>query len=101
MEPNPCAVRLVLHPRRDPMNKLLKSASLLLGAVVLMAPTPTPTPTRVTTAQLGGAERFLTAVSTDKPIYRAGDSVFVRGVVLDARSHAPTKESGQAMIEIK
>lgn len=34
-------------------------------------------------------ESYLIHVSTDKPIYRIGEKVFVRGVVLSANSHSP------------
>lgn len=55
------------------------------------------------TAVLGGAQRFLTAVSTDKPIYHPGEKVYIRGVVLDAASHKPLPngQSANATIEIK
>ena len=58
---------------------------------------------RTTTKNLGGANRFLTHVSTDKPIYRPGEKVYIRGVVLNARDHTPmpAKERAQAMIQIK
>lgn len=55
-----------------------------------------------TTDELGGAERYLTFVSTDKPIYRAGEKVYVRGVMLDANNHKPMKAStSNATIQIK
>ena len=38
---------------------------------------------------LGGDTRYLGHVSTDKPIYRAGEKVYVRTVVLDAHTHKP------------
>src|SRR3989441_11437454 len=38
---------------------------------------------------LGGAERYLTHVATDKPIYRAGEKLYVRGAVLRADGHSP------------
>ncbi|MBI2811246.1 MAG: hypothetical protein HYX67_10520 [Candidatus Melainabacteria bacterium] len=41
------------------------------------------------TAALGGADRYLTFVSTDKPIYHPGEKVYVRGVVLNAADHKP------------
>ena len=50
---------------------------------------PEPKPVSANTKKLGGSERFLTLISTDKPIYRASDSVFVRGVVLNAANHKP------------
>jgi len=38
---------------------------------------------------LGGSDRYLTHVSTDKPIYRPGETVYVRGVVLHAQTRKP------------
>src|SRR5439155_26898005 len=37
----------------------------------------------------GGAERYLTHVATDKPIYRTGEKLYVRGVVLRSDGHSP------------
>jgi len=48
-----------------------------------------PAMPRATTDELGGADRYLAYVSTDKPIYRAGETVYLRAVVLDARTHKP------------
>src|SRR5438477_7335506 len=39
------------------------------------------------------AGRHLTHVSTDKPIYRTGEKVYVRGVVLRADGHSPITNS--------
>jgi hypothetical protein len=70
-------------------------ASLTLGA----APKPNAA---ATTDTLGGPARWLTYVSTDKPIYKTGETVYVRGVVLDAANHAPLLAGGhQPQIEIK
>lgn len=49
-----------------------------------------------TTTALGGADRYLTFVSTDKPIYHPGEKVYVRGIVLNAADHKPLP-SGQAV----
>src|SRR5262249_38980616 len=48
-------------------------------------------------------ERFLTSLSTDKPIYQAGEKVYVRGVLLSAADHKPlpAKTNVDAVIEIK
>lgn len=43
-------------------------------------------------AALGGKSRCLTHVSTDKPIYRAGETVYVRAVMLDAFDRTPVLE---------
>lgn len=42
-----------------------------------------------TTQELGGKDRYLTFISTDKPIYRTGEKVYVRGVLLNAANHQP------------
>ncbi len=42
---------------------------------------------------LGGKDRYLTYISTDKPIYRAGENVYVRGVLLSARGHKPIADN--------
>jgi hypothetical protein len=58
---------------------------------------------KATTDDLGGADRYLARVSTDKPIYRPGETVFVRGVLLHAASHTPlkSKNSVNSLIEIR
>ncbi len=43
-----------------------------------------------------GEGRCLTYLSTDKPIYRAGEKVYLRGVILDAATHAPLPGDRQA-----
>ncbi len=57
-----------------------------------------------TTETLGGPERYLTFVTTDKPIYRGGEKIYVRGVVLNAANHKPLASrdsTNQATIQIK
>lgn len=54
-----------------------------------------------TPPNLGGPNRALTSLSTDKPIYRGGERVYVRGVVLDAFKHTPVTEWTQANVEIR
>lgn len=44
---------------------------------------------KATTERLGGTDRYLTALSTDKPIYKIGDTVYMRGVMLNASDHKP------------
>jgi uncharacterized protein YfaS (alpha-2-macroglobulin family) len=48
-----------------------------------------------------GAEHYVAHVSTDKPIYRTGEKVYVRAVLLSASSHIPTAGSPTATFEIK
>ena len=54
------------------------------------------------TQTLGGPDRYLTFLSTDKPIYRAGETVFVRGVLLHhaTRRPLPADQQTPAVVEI-
>src|SRR5215468_8433699 len=54
-------------------------------------------------ADFGGVERYLIHVSTDKPIYRTGERLYVRAVLLRAASHTPmtTSLSETASFEIR
>ena len=56
---------------------------------------------RVDSESLGGSARFLTHVSTDKPIYRAGETVYVRGVVLNAMNRKPLANGKQLSAMMK
>lgn len=50
----------------------------------------------------GVGERYLGHVSTDKPIYRAGETVYLRTVILHAFDRTPLKDgSGRAKLKIK
>src|SRR5262249_25534127 len=51
----------------------------------------------------GGIERYLIHVSTDKPVYRTGERLYVRGVLLRADGHTPMTTSSNeiASFEIK
>ena len=49
---------------------------------------------------LGGADRYLTYVATDKPIYRPGEKLYVRASMLHAGHHAPSKDAAVAMVEV-
>ncbi|MEO0474565.1 MAG: alpha-2-macroglobulin family protein [Planctomycetota bacterium] len=46
-------------------------------------------PRKTLTETLGGDDRYLTHLSTDKPIYRGGETVYVRGTVLQAFTQKP------------
>jgi len=50
---------------------------------------------KATTQALGGPDRYLTFISSDKPMYRSGEKVYVRGVLLNAANHKPLA-AGQA-----
>jgi hypothetical protein len=51
---------------------------------------------------LGGTERYLTFVATDKPMYREGETLYVRGVILHhaTRKPLPNEPAVHAAIEI-
>ena len=83
---------------------------LLLGFLWTGTPADTPlekaqkSPPSVPILQmLGGNDRYLTYVSTDKPIYRPGETLFMRGISLHYLTRKPmtTNEVRQAIIEIK
>jgi uncharacterized protein YfaS (alpha-2-macroglobulin family) len=58
-------------------------------------------PGLVDSGRFGGESRYLTFVSTDKPIYRGGENLYVRGVVLHHASHAPLNEPGiRSFVEV-
>ena len=64
-----------------------------------------PNPPKLSLASsdtLGGADRYLTHLSTDKPIYRPGESLYARGVILHHRTRKPMPEGQtQAVVEIR
>ncbi|EPX65066.1 hypothetical protein D187_000491 [Cystobacter fuscus DSM 2262] len=57
--------------------------------------------TQATQDLLGGPNRSLTFVSTDKPLYRPGEQVLVRGLVLESLSHKPLSNQVYAAVEIR
>lgn len=54
-------------------------------------------------AALGGADRYLTFLSTDKQVYRVGETVYGRAVLLHAltRSPLPDTSATQALFEVR
>ena len=52
---------------------------------------------------LGGPDRYLTYLSTDKPIYRAGETIYMRGVSLHHATRVPFPANQQvsALVEIR
>ncbi len=58
--------------------------------------------TLATTETLGGESRYLTHVSTDKPIYKPGEMMYVRGALLHHATHKPLPEQQQlsGLVEI-
>jgi len=77
-------------------------ALLSLGfAVLLVLLSPRVQAAQANTRALGGKDRYLTFVTTDKPLYRPGEQVLVRGLVLEALSRKPYPGFLQAQIELK
>ena len=75
---------------------------LALGAWCALLTAGAPKQLDLATSQrLGGATRFLTSVSTDKPLYKEGETVYVRGVVLEARARTPAPNGQYAQLTIK
>jgi uncharacterized protein YfaS (alpha-2-macroglobulin family) len=67
----------------------------IVGSFILGVPVPGEPQTSP-----GSSERYLTHVTTDKPIYRTGEKLYVRGVMLRTEGHAPGA-TGTATFEIK
>ncbi|MCX7044129.1 MAG: MG2 domain-containing protein [Candidatus Sumerlaeota bacterium] len=75
--------------------------SIALGLLVAIAAQNKPTPVgEELTKLLGGENRYLGSVSTDKPIYKPGETVYVRAIVLHAMTRKPLAVNGWAQIEI-
>ncbi|MCY1044527.1 MG2 domain-containing protein [Corallococcus sp. bb12-1] len=75
---------------------------LTLGfATPLVLLAPRVLAARATTRSLGGADRYLTHVTTDKPLYRPGEQVLARGLMLEALSRKPYAGSLQAQLEVR
>jgi len=51
--------------------------------------------------KLGGGDRFLAHVATDKPIYRPGETVYVRTTVLNAFDRAPQNDRMSGEVQVK
>jgi len=80
----------------------------IAAGFILAGPAPAPPPRPVEpqfAIDLSSSDRYLTHVATDKPIYRTGEKLYVRGVVLSASGHTPRSgvqgANGAANFEIK
>lgn len=71
---------------------------LLAGGAVALE---TKAPPVVSSEELGGKDRYAAYVSTDKPIYRTGEKVYVRSVLLDAASRKPAPRQAPGQFEVK
>jgi hypothetical protein len=54
----------------------------------------------VDSGALGGKDRYLAHVSTDKRVYRSGEKVYVRAVILHAGDHTPDGRSNAAVVQV-
>ena len=55
----------------------------------------------VKSADLGGKDRYVAHVCTDKPIYRCNETVYIRSVVLHASDHTPMAGQAPGNYQIK
>lgn len=85
------------------MTSRVIAVGMLSCSMALLAAATVPDIKRSTSESLGGGERYLTFVSTDKPIYRPGERVYVRGVRLHATTHKPAPADAQfhGLVEIR
>jgi len=72
-----------------------------IGGLLIAATLTLGGPSPQLPGETGGADGFLTHISTDKPIYRTGEKIYVRGVVLRANGHSLMTGSQIAQFEIK
>ncbi|NQT39200.1 MAG: A-macroglobulin complement component, partial [Planctomycetes bacterium] len=85
---------------------LLTAAGLLWQITLAKDPEADPPEKGVarmaSTETMGGADRYRTHLSTDKPIYRPGETLYVRGVLLHHSTRVPLAENAQfqALVEI-
>ncbi|MDR0882142.1 MAG: A-macroglobulin complement component [Candidatus Adiutrix sp.] len=81
-------------------------APAALGLILLMllapaAPATGPDTPPLSPEQLGGPERNLVFLATDKPIYQPGETVYLRAVALQADTYFPvTGQPGPALFKI-
>ena len=64
----------------------------------LLANTRAADTTIIGTDELGGTERYLAYVSTDKPVYRAGENVYLRTVILHAGDNTPAQPGNHTVV---
>lgn len=91
--------------RRYAVLSAIACLSLLAAALFwkgVLADGETAPPVAEPTKELGGPDRYLTAVSTDKPIYKPGETVYLRAVTLHhtTRAPLPTDQQSRTQIEI-
>ena len=83
----------------------LSFAILMIGALFLAlagqaAADQNQSPPVPDSERLGGDQRPLVFLATDKPIYKPGETIYARIVALQADTYFPLREPGQAMLKI-
>jgi len=76
----------------------------LVTWTVVLAATGNNLESKITAQDLGGDERYLIYASTDKPLYREAESLYLRAVFLNAADNTPVNSSannGQIGINVK
>ncbi len=76
-------------------------ALLALGLTVPVSLNQYVLGAKADTDSLGGRNRYQTFISTDKPLYRPGERVMARGLVLKADNREPHPGGANAQIEIR
>ncbi|HED34197.1 MAG TPA: A-macroglobulin complement component [Gammaproteobacteria bacterium] len=56
---------------------------------------------KVNAKSLGGNERYLMYVSTDRPVYRSGETLYARAIFLNAKDNTPYSGNTQESVEVK
>lgn len=74
--------------------------AMALSALGVTATNKTLKASPLTTEELGGAERYLAHVTTDKPIYRGGEILYGRCVVLHSANHKPLSTAAKVMFQV-
>jgi alpha-2-macroglobulin-like protein len=91
--------RVIMKRRR----KTTPTPGVLLGAALLCATLIGLSfqPGHIEASELGGPERYLAHLSTDKPIYRIGETVYFRTLVLNAFNSIPAEGHDNGQLTIK
>ena len=81
--------------------KVLPVLGVLIAVPLVVCGWSTLRAEKATTQSLGGDKRYLTYVSTDKPLYRPGETLRVRGVILNAADNTPLAQAVHAVVAIE
>src|SRR5215467_10160184 len=88
------SIRLEQNGGRSQLNYRLYVVAVCIGCLFIaggyiLGKALTPPRAPQFAGDSGGIERYVTHISTDKPIYRTGEKVYVRGVILHSDGHTP------------